>query len=55
MPTPDEERAAMVERIAAGEIEGVELVDVEDPHEAGQFNPAHGSNTDDEMTDDPVD
>lgn len=55
MPRPEDERAALVAAIAAGEIEGVELVDVEDPHEAGQFNPVHGSNTDDEMNDDPVD
>jgi hypothetical protein len=49
MSDPDEERAAIVAAIEAGEIEGVELVDVEDPHEAGQYNPVHGHNEPEEM------
>lgn len=47
--TPDEQRAALIEQIANGEIEGVELVEAPDPHEVGQFNPVHGHNVATEM------
>lgn len=46
---PAEAREIMVYLIESGQIEGVEVVNGEDPHEFQDASAPHGSNTEEEM------